>query len=171
MGEPATFALCTPNSAIGRWGRARSGGSQILRHSRMVSWQLSVLVALVAMIWLATVCDSQPTESIVHLLEYDGSGQSGTATLTRVNDRTKVVLDIEPGRPEDDPQTAHIHFGHCGPNLRELRFQLTDVVDGRSTTVLDITLADLASDNNVINLHKSYENKSVFTAFGNIGPP
>jgi hypothetical protein len=148
----------------------RSGGSQILRHLRMVSRSGSMLVALVAMIWLATACGGEPTKSVVQLLEYDGSGQSGTATLTRINDRTEVVLKVEPGPPEDDPQPVHIHFGNCGPNLGELRFRLTDVIDGKSTSVIDITLAELENDNSIINLHKSYENKSVFTACGDIGP-
>jgi hypothetical protein len=148
-----------------------SGGSQILRHLRMVSRSVWILVALGAMLWLATGCDRQFTESVVHLLEYDGSGQSGTATLARVNVRTKVVLDVEPGPPEDDPQPVHIHFGNCGPNLGELRFRLTDVVGGKSTTVVDINLADMASGNNIITLHKSYENKSIFTACGDIGSP
>jgi hypothetical protein len=136
----------------------------------MVSRSVWVLAALVAVLWLATACSSQLTESVVHLLEYDGSGQSGTATLTQVDDQTEVVLEVKPGRPEDDPQPVHIHFGNCGPNLGELRFRLNDVVEGRSTTVVGINLADLTSDKSIINLHKSYEGR-IFTACGDIGPP
>ena len=95
---------------------------QIPRHVRKGSRSAWMPVALVAMAWIAAACEGQTTEAEARPLEYDDSGQIGIATLIRIDSQTEIVLDIEPGQPEDDPQPAHIHFGSCGPNLGELHF-------------------------------------------------
>jgi hypothetical protein len=108
---------------------------------------------------------------VVQLAEFEGSGQSGTATLTPMKAQTQIVLEIEPGPAEDDPQPVHVHFGNCGVNLGEVRFPLTDVVAGKSTTVVDASVTTLSDGSHNINLHKSYPEIRIYTACGEIAAP
>jgi len=63
---------------------------------------------------------------------------------------------------------VHIHFGTCGPNLGRVRFSLSDVVKGQSTTLVPEPLNVFTDGNHAINLHKSYAEMSIYNACGNI---
>ena len=130
---------------------------------------MALLACLV--LFVALACGSDPDEVTVQLVEFEDSGQSGTATLTPMEAQTQIVLEIEPGPAEDDPQPVHVHFGNCGINLGEVRFPLNDVVAGKSTTVVDASLTPLTDGSHNINLHKSYPEIRVYTACGEIPLP
>ena len=130
---------------------------------------MAIVASLVLLAALA--CGSDPDETTVQLVEFEDSGQSGTATLTRMEARTQIVLEIEPGPAEYDPQPVHVHFGNCGINLGEVKFPLNDVVAGKSTTVVDASLTTLSDGSHNINLHKSYPEIRVYTACGEIPTP
>jgi hypothetical protein len=68
----------------------------------------------------------------VELSEQNGSGQSGTATLT-ANDDGTVHVSIELSPPGEEPQPAHIHEGTCADLNPEPAFPLDDVVNGASS--------------------------------------
>ena len=119
----------------------------------------------------ALACGSDPVDVTVELIEFEGSGQSGTVTLIPMEAQTQIVLEIKPGPAEDDPQPVHVHFGNCGINLGEVRFPLNDVVAGKSTTIVDASVSSLSDGSHNINLHKSYPDIRVYTACGEIPPP
>ena len=143
----------------------------ILNHVRgsIRPFRMSFVASLVLLAALA--CGSDPAEITVQLVEFEDSGQSGTATLTPMKAQTEIVLEIEPGPAEDDPQPVHVHFGNCGINLGEVRAPLNDLVAGKSTTVVDVDLSTLTDGSHNINLHKSYPEIRIYTACGEIPSP
>jgi len=105
----------------------------------------------------------------VKLGEQNTSGQSGTATLTPTKDgKVTVVLALTGGK-FTAAQPAHIHEGSC-PTPGAVKYPLTNVVNGKSTTTLNVSMADLlkAAPKLSVNVHKSAAETSVYTACGDI---
>lgn len=122
-------------------------------------------------LFVALACGDNVDEVTTKLVEFEGSAQSGTATLTAIRPRTEIVLKVTPGPAEDDPQPVHVHFGNCGINLGEVRAPLTDLVAGELTSVVDLDITTLTDGSHNINLHKSYPDIRVYTACGEISAP
>lgn len=102
----------------------------------------------------------------IMLSTQSGLGQSGTAMLEEVDGKTKVTLSMMGGNfPE--PQPAHIHTGMC-PKPGAVVYPLTNVVGGKSETVVDSKLADLLKGGMALNVHKSAKEASVYTACGDL---
>lgn len=97
-----------------------------------------------------------------------GSEQTGTVTLIPRGLRTEVVLKVNPGSPENDPQPVHIHFGNCGDGLGDVDVTLNDLAAGESVTLVDLSVSKLRDGDHAINLHKSYPEIRVYSACGNI---
>ncbi len=95
----------------------------------------------------------------------DGN-QPGTVTLTGMGNQTQVVLNIQPGAA-GLAQPAHIHDGGC-PGVGAVKYPLTNVVDGPSTTVVNVPLSDLLTGNFSINVHKSTSEAGVYLACVNL---
>jgi hypothetical protein len=103
----------------------------------------------------------------VELAEESGSGESGTATLTAMGERTRVVLELT--NPTTDSQPAHIHEGSCGPALNpEPLHGLLNVQQGRSETVVNRPLSELTAGGLAINVHESDDALDVYVACGNL---
>lgn len=89
----------------------------------------------------------------LELAEQNGSGQSGTATLTPLGDgRTRIVMELS--NAPDVPQPAHVHPGPCddlGPPVAGLE----SVVDGRSKTIVPLSLSELQAGGLVVHAHES----------------
>jgi hypothetical protein len=103
----------------------------------------------------------------VELAEQDGSGESGTATLTAMGGETRVVLELT--NPTTDSQPAHIHEGSCGPALNpEPLHGLLNVAQGRSETVVKRPLSELTAGGLAINVHESNDALDVYVACGNL---
>lgn len=115
-----------------------------------------------------TLTSTSSGEMKVTLATVNNSGQTGTATLKEVNGATTVTLDLK-GNPENGPaQPAHIHLGSC-PGVGEVRYQLTNVVDGKSVTTISATLAQLKQQEPLaINVHKSAQEVDVYVACGEL---
>ena len=64
-------------------------------------------------------------------------------------------------------QPVHIHKGAC-PDVGDVVYDLSLLVDGKATKTLPIRLADLLTGGFSINLHKSVPEINVYTACGNI---
>jgi hypothetical protein len=100
----------------------------------------------------------------------NGSNQGGSATITDLkNGMVNVVLDISgPGTTE--PQPAHIHRGTCADLDPNPAFPLSNAVDGKSVTEIEVNFADFtsASDKFAINVHKSAAEASVYVSCGDI---
>jgi Cu/Zn superoxide dismutase len=102
----------------------------------------------------------------VDLAEQNGSGESGTATLTAEGDQTRVVLDLS--NPAADSQPAHIHEGTCADLDPAPAFGLPNVENGSAEATVDVSLDELTSGDFAVNVHKSNDEASVYVACGNI---
>ena len=117
----------------------------------------------------ATTQAPSPTKALqtmnVVLDSVNNSSESGTATLTEEDGKTTVKLTLT-GFVKDVQQPAHIHVGSC-PGVGAVKYPLTGVLNGQSSTVLPVTLSQLKKDLPLaINVHKSKEQLSVYTACG-----
>lgn len=103
----------------------------------------------------------------VRLAEQNKSGQSGTARLTPMGDKTKVDITMK-GGAKGVAQPAHIHDGSCPKLDPKPKHGLQDVVDGKSSSEVPVSLDDLLKQKVAINVHKSKEEVKVYVACGNI---
>ncbi len=97
----------------------------------------------------------------------NSSGEAGTAVLTEIGGKTTVVIALQ-GEPSGASQPMHIHDGNCGPNLGGVKFPLTPLANGVSTTTVDTTIAQLKAAKFAINGHKSASEMSTYVFCGNI---
>jgi hypothetical protein len=95
------------------------------------------------------------------------TSQKGTATLKEQNGKVIVSIDVT-GMTTSDLQPAHIHMGAC-PKPGSVVFPLSNVVNGKSETTLNTTIADLKTKLPLaINIHKSQTEQGVYTSCGDI---
>ncbi len=104
----------------------------------------------------------------VDLEEQNGSGVSGTATLTPADvDQVEVVLDLSGGE-EGVVRPAHIHPGTCEDLDPTPQYPLANVEDGKSETTVDASPVDLFTGDFAINVHESEAEIKTYVACGNI---
>ena len=97
--------------------------------------------------------DVKGSAMTLELKEQNSSGQSGTATLTPVDDeRTRIVMQLS--NPPAVPQPAHVHPGPCD-DLGDPVAALANVVRGRSATTVPLSFAELRRGDLVVHAHKS----------------
>jgi hypothetical protein len=102
----------------------------------------------------------------VDLDEVDGSGVTGTATLSADNGQTTVSIEIE-GGPEGGVHPVHIHDGTC-EDLGGVAYPLDDIEDSMSETTVDVALEDLLAGEYAINIHLSADDMATWVACGNL---
>ncbi len=129
---------------------------------------VGVFMLVVSFTYTKAVGEEAVTSETVTLeLEaVNNSGVSGKATLTPVNNNTKVVINLT-GAPEDIAQPTHIHQGTC-ENLGEPKYPLEAVKNGESETTVDVKLSDIMTGDFAINVHKSEKEISTYVACGEI---
>lgn len=104
----------------------------------------------------------------LELTEENGSGQSGTAVISPVDgERARIVMEVD--HPPDAPQPAHVHPGPCG-DLGDPVAALESLVDGRSETIVPMSLAELRRGGFVVHAHKSEAEFEVSVACAAIPP-
>lgn len=129
---------------------------------------VAIMVMLALMAMTGSVATAQTNMLTVKLAAQNASNQNGTATLTAKGDMTEVVLDLPAGPAGMGvEQPAHIHEGAC-PTPGKVTYPLTNVKDGKSTTMVNAKLADIATGKYAINVHKSAAEASVYTSCGDI---
>jgi hypothetical protein len=101
---------------------------------------------------------------VVHLNAMNGSGESGTATLTPKGAQTVVELKLT-GAP-DGPQPAHFHTGTCANYAPRPLYPLEAVKKGVSTTTLDVPMDKLTAGDLVINIHHSVDDIATISTCG-----
>jgi len=112
----------------------------------------------------------KPHSVTVKLNAIGTSGQSGTATLTREDGDTRVVLSMT-GEPTGASQPTHFHSGSCA-NLGAVKYPLNDLVNGASSTKLDLSLDELLANLPLaLNTHKSASEMAVNMACGDMKKP
>ena len=112
-----------------------------------------IAAALLVAPGLAGAADKADKPVVVKLDAMNGSNQTGTATFTAKGDKTLVTVDIANGTKL--PQPAHFHLGTCDKYTPRHEYNLESVVEGKSTTTLDVPVAKLTGGDMVINVHKS----------------
>jgi len=106
-------------------------------------------------------------EIVVVLREQNGSGESGTATITETEGGVRVVLSLT-GVPEGVVQPAHIHLNSCA-DIAGVQYPLTSSVNGSSETTLEVSMDELQGGLPLsVNVHKSAAEASVYVACGDI---
>jgi len=104
----------------------------------------------------------------ITLIDENGSGEDGSAQLTDMGDGTVKVELIMLNAPEGAEQPAHIHKGTCTTLDPSPAFPLETVKEGKSTTTVKTTLAELTKEKYAINVHKSAAEASVYISCGNL---
>ncbi|GEM_PF-1842816 len=102
----------------------------------------------------------------ITLVSQNNSSESGTAILKEEDGKVTVTLELA-GAPTDVSQPTHVHMGSCA-TLGGVKFSLTNVLNGKSQTILDTTLAALTSELLAINVHKSAAEATMYVACGDV---
>ncbi len=105
-------------------------------------------------------------EMNVLLSSQGNSNESGIATLAETNGTVTVNLYLT-GYVANVAQPAHIHAGLC-PGVGAVRYPLNPVVNGKSATILNVTLMELKQSPLAINVHKSNTDLSIYTSCGSL---
>ncbi len=109
--------------------------------------------------------DPENEAIVVRMDELNGSGMSGSATLTAKGPTTEILVEVT-GATGNHP--IHIHFGTCD-QLGEVAYPLTNIgADGRSLTIVDISVEDLLTGGYAINAHQSEEDIVSYVACGEV---
>lgn len=105
--------------------------------------------------------------AVIQLAEQNGSGQTGTATLTGTADgKLMVVVELSNGTSVAQP--AHIHNGTCANLDPKPAYPLTSLTNGVSDTTVDVSMEMLMGGQYAVNVHKSAAEASVYVACGDI---
>ena len=132
-----------------------------------VATLLAIAIATVALVACGSDDDEAAGDDVtVELAEYEGSGQTGTATLTADGEQTRVVISVD--SPVSDSQPAHIHEGTCDDLTPEPLYGLPNVTTGSSDSTVEVSLDTLTSGEYAINLHMSDEDLATYTSCGDI---
>lgn len=107
-------------------------------------------LAVAAIASVATAVSAKSDSITIKLMAENGSKQNGTATLTAMGSKTKVVISLTNANPNEP---AHIHPGPCKTLDPAPKYLLSNVVKGTSTTVVDASLASLMTGKFAINVH------------------
>jgi hypothetical protein len=97
----------------------------------------------------------------------NGSGETGTVTLAPKSATETLVTVMLTGAPAA-AQPAHIHPGTCAKLNPAPKYPLHNVVDGKSSTVIDEPIAMLAKAGFAVNVHKSTSDLATYVACGNL---
>jgi len=103
---------------------------------------------------------------LVTMNAQNNSGESGSATLSEVNGKLQVSITLQNGTTEAQP--AHIHKGTCANLDPTPAYPLNNVVNGKSDTTLDITLATVMNGDYAINVHKSATDVTTYVSCGDL---
>lgn len=130
--------------------------------------RISLLLASLVFVTLSQLSAAAATSTLtINIDAQNGSGESGTATLTQMGADLKVVIALK-GAPATTPQPAHIHDGTCA-DLKGVVYPLSNVVAGASTTtVKGVTIDKLLGGTYAINVHESAANIGKYVACGGI---
>ncbi|MFN2460579.1 MAG: hypothetical protein ABR591_07830 [Candidatus Velthaea sp.] len=120
---------------------------------------------LAAVVFPATAAD---THKVYALTAQNSSNEIGTVTLTSVGDKTKVDVAIA-NAPAGVAQPIHVHEGTCAKLDPKPKYPLTTVMEGVSTTTLDVPMDKLIAGGMAVNVHKSTSDIPTYVACGDLG--
>ena len=121
-------------------------------------------IAMAAFAAMTGIAFAQNSPVTVQLGEQNKSGETGTATITPQGGKTQIVLQIK-GAPAE-AQPAHIHDGTCAALDPKPRIPLQNVMNGKSTTTVDLPMSEVTKG--AINVHKSSSDLKTYVACGDL---
>jgi len=133
----------------------------------MLSNKLILTGAIALALITPIVASAKSASKTYSLAPQNGSGEKGTVTLTADGDKT-IVAGALTGAPAS-AQPAHIHPGSCAKLDPAPKYPLTSLVNGKSTTTIDATLASLTAGGFAVNVHKSPDDLKDYVACGDLG--
>jgi hypothetical protein len=141
---------------------------------------LKPLVAVAAFALLAAPAVSQTnTMNSMHnamsgnslnivLGQQNKSGETGSATVTNVPGGIKVDIALK-GEMSGASEPAHIHQGTCAKLNPAPYKPLSNVINGRSTTIVKgMSVADVKKGRYAINVHKSAAQLTHYVSCGDL---
>ena len=126
---------------------------------------LATAAATLALITPAFAADG--SHRVYALAAQNGSGELGTVTLTSVGNKTRVDIALA-GAPAGVSQPAHIHDGSCAKLNPQPHYPLATVLDGISTSLVDVPMAQLTAGGFAVNVHKSTSDIPAYVACGDL---
>lgn len=106
-------------------------------------------------------------EVIFNIMEGNASGMSGVAMLEPRAGKTRVSVRLA-SAPKGITQPTHLHMGSC-PDVGAVKYPLASLVNGKSETLLDVSLDKLKSELPLaLNVHLSAKEIGVYVACGNL---
>lgn len=133
--------------------------------------KLHVLLAIVLWVALSVTAVAAEKKSDVRLEEENSSGIRGTAVLTDNGDNTTTIKIVLKADMKGAKHPAHLHEGTCTGSIPTVRYPLEDVVNGRSTTRVQASLATLLSEPLYINIHPSHKKLQPVITCGSLSAP
>jgi Cu/Zn superoxide dismutase len=107
----------------------------------------------------------KPVNFMLHPQNHSGE----TATVTMTQDGPNIVVAVKTDNAPALAQPIHIHKGTCDTLDPKPAYPLTTLQGGTSTTTLkDMTLAQLETGGFAINVHHSTADVPTYYACGNI---
>ena len=129
---------------------------------------ISMAAAAMALFAFSGMAFAQSDTVTVTMNAQNNSGQTGAAALVDAgNGQTAVAINITPGATGVG-QPAHIHKGTCANLDPKPAFPLTDVMNGTSETIVNVSLAELTSGQYAVNVHKSGTEASTYVSCGDL---
>lgn len=111
------------------------------------------LLLIIALFLVLPACGGDEAGLELQLAEQNGSGQSGSATLTPSDDGGTTIV-VELASPPAEPQPAHVHDGTCD-NIGDVVAPLESLVEGASETTVPLSLDELRRGGLIVHAHKS----------------
>lgn len=127
---------------------------------------VATLLTLVALALSVPALGAHP-DVTVQMHAQNGSGENGTATLSDLNGRTRVVIHVQ-HENTTGVQPAHIHPGTCAKLNPAPKYPLKDVVLGDSNTIVDVPMSSLLGGGYAINVHESKAQITKYVSCGDI---
>ncbi len=134
---------------------------------RRLATALAPLLAFALFLAFGGAVGAADNEITIQIGEQNGSGQSGTATLTDLgNGSTRVVVNLR--NSPAGPQPIHIHRGTCANLDPAVRFPLQNLMNGKSESTVPAALSAILAEPHAINAHKSPQEPAIYVACGDI---
>jgi hypothetical protein len=130
--------------------------------------KLTSLLVVAGMLCAAVLpASAKHPDVTIKMHAQNGSGESGTATLTDLGGRTRVVIALQHENTTGS-QPAHIHPGPCAHLTPAPKYPLKNVILGHSNTIVDVPIATLLHAHLAINVHESAKNLGRYVSCGDI---
>jgi len=128
---------------------------------------ISALTLIALFATIGTARAATHPDVTVRMMSQSHSGEQGTATLTDLNGRTRVVIHLLHENTTGN-QPAHIHAGTCAKSNPAPKYPLKNVVLGDSNTIVDVPITSLLGGRFAINVHESAKDLNRYVSCGNI---